>query len=155
MLKTVVNKMLDLLIVCGTSAFFFIGAFNYDIGTLNEMGPGFLPAVFGGVGLFLGAIVFLLELKPAGARSNEKSDIQWPLREFAFIAVSILIFSILLEHLGLFLTAFLSILVCSGASHERYNWRRTMAWALALSSITCVVFIFALGLSMKFLPPWM
>lgn len=155
MLNIVINKAFDLLIVCGTSAFFFIGAFNYDIGTLNEMGPGFLPAVFGGVGLVLGAIIFLLELKPADANVHKPHPIRWPLREFAFIALSILVFSFLLEYLGLYLTAFLSILVCSGASSERYNWRATMFWALVLSSITCVVFIFSLGLTMKFLPSWM
>lgn len=147
-----VRKALDLLIVCGTSAFFLLGAFDLDLGTVNEMGPGFLPAVFGGLGLVLGLLVFLLDFKPQRVQGHVLPDVQWPVRECLWVGLSIVLFAVLLESFGLFLSAVVAVMVCSAASPEAYQWRRTAVWALVLSALTCLVFIGALGLPMKLFP---
>jgi putative tricarboxylic transport membrane protein len=151
-MSRLVSRALDLLIVCGTSAFFFFGAFDLDLGTVNEMGPGFLPAVFGGLGLCLGLLVLLLEFKPQRVQGHGLPDIKWPLREGLFVGLSIVLFAVLLEWLGLFAAAFLGVMVCSAASTGVYRWRRTASWALVLSGLTCLIFIGALGLPMKLFP---
>jgi hypothetical protein len=148
--KTVFNRAFDLLFIGGVSAFFFVGAFQYELGTLNEMGPGFLPAVFGAIGLILGGLVFLFEGEASS--SGEGATAGWPMREAIFVALSILVFSLALEVLGLFVSTFLATVVCSAASSGTYPWRQTLIWALLLALLTCLIFVYALGLSMKLLP---
>ncbi|MGP1358591.1 tripartite tricarboxylate transporter TctB family protein [Roseicyclus sp.] len=117
---------------------------HYDLGTLRQMGPGFFPAVLGGLLLGLGLIVAL----PALVRPGEAPRID--LGSVAAVLGAILIFGFGLRLLGLALATAASVLVASlAAPHAGWRWRVLLA--LAVTAITLVVF--SLGLRMT-LPLW-
>lgn len=154
MLHHFIKKVSGLLLVIGPSAFFLIGALDYDVGSLGQMGPGFLPLTFGLIGLVLGLLIFVTDYQSGITNDVDQNKVTWPVREILFVSLSILFFSLSIEYFGLFFSAFLSVLICTISSGKPFEWRRTVSWSLLLAGTTCIVFIVALGLPLKFFPEW-
>ena len=70
-------------------------AAQYDIGSLRRMGPGFFPALLGGVLAVLGLIIAL----PAWKRTGPPVQIAW--KDTAAVLAAILVFATGLERVGL------------------------------------------------------
>ncbi|WP_112314444.1 tripartite tricarboxylate transporter TctB family protein [Rhodovulum viride] len=117
---------------------------QYDIGTLRRMGPGFFPAVLGGLLTVLGLVVAL----PALRRRSDAPGIE-PLAALAVLA-AILVFGLGLFRIGLVAATAAAVLVASlPAPRPGWGWRLALAAAIAL--LTVLVFGFGLRMS---LPLW-
>lgn len=117
---------------------------NYDIGTLNSMGPGFFPA---GLGLLLAIIGFFIGL-PACFRTGTAPKIEF--RTLVLVTASTVTFAVTLNPLGIVLATVLAVAISSWAAHDM-TWRASVALGTAVALMVWLIFV--LGLSMV-LPVW-
>jgi Tripartite tricarboxylate transporter TctB family len=129
-------------------AAFAIGATRYQIGTAARMGPGYFPL---GVGLAL----FLVGLAVFGAailRTAAQTSLgTWPLSQLAIVLVSVVLFGLLIEPMGLLIAIPVLIGVSSLAHHE-FSWRTMIIAILVLVPLAWAVFVLLLGLQFQVLP---
>ncbi|WP_372841291.1 tripartite tricarboxylate transporter TctB family protein [Phaeovulum sp.] len=117
---------------------------QYEIGSLRRMGPGFFPAVLGGVLALLGLIIAL----PAWARIGQWERIAW--KEAAAVLAAILVFAAGLERAGLVTMTLVSVLIATSAAPDRrIGWRLVLALCVATLSVA----VFHFGLKMT-VPLW-
>ena len=95
------------LLVVLFGAFFLVGAFDLDIGTLRRMGPGFLPLAVAIIAIALGLLTMLGALGREGALPK----VSW--RPMLAVLASIGAFALLLEHVGMLPTLFATVVVAS------------------------------------------
>lgn len=119
---------------------------TYDVGTLEDMGPGFFPTAVGAILALAGiAIAFAGAGAGAGANADAASPphsappadaagpvMQW--RGWGCIALGIVLFVVFAAHLGLLPATFAIVFV--SALGDRRN---TVANAFVLSLAVCVV----------------
>src|SRR4051812_36364587 len=67
----------------------------YPFGTSLRMGPGYFPTVLGGV-----LILFGLYLLVSALRSGEPIDVNWSLRAFIVVPLSLVLFGFLMDRAG-------------------------------------------------------
>ena len=113
-------------------------------GSVDVMGPGYLPRVLCG-----GLILLGIAIAARGA-DNGLPVGQWHIRSLVFVLASILLFGLLLPVLGLFVTACFTVVVAALASRES-RFREVVILALSLAAGSVVLFFWALGLPMR---PW-
>jgi len=123
--------------------FFFIGAFDYPMGTLRHMGSGLFPLGLGAILTVLGAIVVATAF-----RTDERlPSVSW--RALFFVSAGIAAFVVGFEMFGLLPAVAASILV--GALGDPKVTPRDMALMVALYvALAYGIFIVSLGLP---LPP--
>ncbi|MEX1660506.1 tripartite tricarboxylate transporter TctB family protein [Thioclava sp. 15-R06ZXC-3] len=118
---------------------------HYDIGSLRRMGPGFFPAILGGVLAVLGLMIAL----PAWARAGHRGRIAW--KEAGAVLAAILVFAAGLEPVGLVPVTLASVLIASiAAPDRRVGWR--LALALGITVLSVVVFHFGLKMTVPLWP---
>lgn len=112
---------------------------DYAVGTLNRMGPGYLPmalaAILGVLGLIL---VIVSQFRPT----------EWPevrVVPLALILASLVLFALALRPLGLFPAAFICVLVASLADGT-ISWAGRILLGLAVAAFSSAVFVLALGM---------
>lgn len=121
--------------------------FNYDLGTLRQMGPGFFPTVLGWLLTLLGLIVAL----PALTRDGEVEGQRFDLPSAAAVLSAILIFGFGLRLLGLAGATFASVLVASlAAPQPGWVWRGALAVVIAV--LTVAVFSYGLRMTLAVWP---
>ena len=82
-------------------------AWSYPTGTLNQMGPGFVPQTIGILLCCLAAAIIIIDLRaPHVARAVE---LHW--RGLVFVSAGIIIFSVLVDVAGLVPSMFLAVAV--------------------------------------------
>lgn len=121
-------------------------AFQYEIGSATEMGPGYMPVLLGYSLIGLGLIVLCGSLAVAGP------DIEsghW--RPFVFIISALLLFAFLINIIGLALSTMLVVLVggCGHRGHIRWGWLLVLAVCMAI--FTVLLFVKLLG---QPIPAW-
>jgi hypothetical protein len=116
---------------------------RYDIGELQEMGPGYFPVALG----ILLAILGLFIAIPAFFREGTSIEIEW--NSLLWVLLSIAIFAIALTTAGLVIATILSVLASSVPSKS--SWKTRVILALCVAAITYSVFLFGLGMV---LPVW-
>ncbi|MBD3895934.1 tripartite tricarboxylate transporter TctB family protein [Halomonas sp. ML-15] len=119
---------------------------EYAFGSLQRMGPGFMPTMLGIMLAICGVIIMLFSKKTAGTfpRIN--------VRALFFITIGILTFSLLMDRLGVFVATILLVFICR-LSESGNKFLSTLMLSLALCAL--VYLIFSLGLSMPLrLFPW-
>jgi hypothetical protein len=116
---------------------------RYDIGELQEMGPGYFPVALG----ILLAILGLFIAIPAFFREGTTIHIEW--KSLIWVLISIAIFAIALNKAGLILATILSVLAASIPSKS--SWKTRIILALCIAAITYSVFLLGLGMV---LPVW-
>jgi hypothetical protein len=111
---------------------------TYDVGTLEDMGPGFFPTAVGAI-LALAGIAIAFAGAGAASPSHSASPddsvgpvMQW--RGWGCIALGIVLFVVFAAHLGLLPATFAIVFV--SALGDRRN---TVANAFVLSLAVCVV----------------
>ncbi len=116
-------------LVFATGAACAVGAATYPIGTLNRMGPGFLPLVVGIIlaGIGVGLIV------ASRATSSEIPAVSF--RPLFAILAGLLWFALTLERFGL-VPAIVGLVIVTSLAQRKPNWRMiviTAAFLVALS----------------------
>ena len=120
-------------------------ALDYAMGTAARMGPGYFPRALGLLLCGLGALLVLRSFKLQGA------PLSFPtFKPLLIVLGSVLLFGLVVNHLGLVVATLLLVLVSSTASHE-YRWRESVVAAVALAVFVVVAFRYGLGLQ---LPTW-
>ncbi len=131
-------------IVVGVAAL-LIGR-DYSLGTTTRMGPGYFPALLGGLLTLLGLIISLRSLLSDGPAVG---DIGF--RPLVLILASMLAFAGLLEPAGLVIaTAALIAIGCLGSVESRA--RDVIVLSIALIAVALGLFVYGLGLPMKIWP---
>ncbi|MCC5960490.1 MAG: tripartite tricarboxylate transporter TctB family protein [Rhodobacteraceae bacterium] len=132
-----------LLLICISGGAWY-HAQSYALGTLNRMGPGYLPValslILGGLGMML---LIISQFKPA-----ERVTLR--VVPMIIILGSLCIFGIMLRSAGLFPAAFTSVILATFAD-TRITWLGRVTLALVVSLFTGVVFVVGLGMSV---PLW-
>jgi hypothetical protein len=116
---------------------------RYDIGELQEMGPGYFPTALG----ILLAILGLFIAIPAFFREGTTVHIEW--KSLIWVLISIAVFAIALNKAGLILATILSVLAASVPSKS--SWKTRGILAVCIAAITYSVFLYGLGMV---LPVW-
>lgn len=131
-----------LMVVFGVFAAVY--AQRYELGTMQRMGPGYFPIVLGWLLAILGVFIMI----PGFLKQGTRIKVDWgPL---LWVTLSIVIFGVALNTLGLIITAFLMVVVSSMPGLDM-NWTRRLVSAACVSFITYVIFSFLLGMV---IPVW-
>jgi hypothetical protein len=127
-----------LLIAIGAVAILI--ARNYTFGTALRMGPGFFPIVLGGLLILAGLYVMA-----SGLRSGEAIQGSWSLRALVVLPLSLVLFGVLMEHGG-FVPAMLVLIFASATASTEFRFVEVLLFSVALTALSVVVFVWALGL---------
>lgn len=119
-------------------------ASNYPMGTAARMGPGYFPRALGSLLMILGAFSALRGVRKAGEPIP-----RWFLRPFVTI-VSVVVFGLIVDKLGMALATVLLVIASSAASPE-FRFKESIISGVALAIICVIVFIKVLGIT---LPIW-
>jgi Tripartite tricarboxylate transporter TctB family len=114
-------------------------------GTAGRMGPGYFPMLLSALIIVVGLVVAFKGLTIEGPPIEPVQ-----LRPICFIVAAILIFGLLIDSIGLALTAILLTIFAAYARPE-VNLRETIVLGVGLALFTVVVFVYVLG---QALPAW-
>lgn len=133
------------LLVLSMGLIVVVYATRYEIGSFANMGPGAFPLLLGVVLCLLGLIISASALRHQGPSvSIDQGGAVW-------VIVSIVLFSLTLETLGLIFATAASVLVALIPSGLRY---KTRIWLVCLIGII-VYLVFLVGLKINVMPwPW-
>jgi hypothetical protein len=118
---------------------------NYALGTAARMGPGYFPRILGILLISLGAILAIRALRLQGTPIPGFK--WWPT---TIVLGSVVVFGLVVEHLGLFVSTIGLIFVSSMASHE-FRWKEAIGSGIFFALLAVAVFV--LGLKLQ-LPIW-
>lgn len=129
----------------GFGAIFALGARGYTIGTLDEMGPGFLPLC---VGILLVLVGMLLIAKSLIAGGDTIAEFSAP--PLLLIASSICVFALIFPYLGLVTAIFVLTVIAARASPE-FRLFEALSLGALLAALSAGLFVYGLGIP---LPVW-
>lgn len=159
-----IRALVPATLMAGLALGVIVGGLYYDTGTLQRMGPGFMPVM-------LGALLLLLALLEAGAtwlgqRAHNLSarqpdsqaaaqpvaqpDTLPPLqaRPLIFASLSILLWSLVVEGFGFIPAAILQLLLAYAAVRQP-DWRMVLLHSGLASVVAFVLFVLLLGLPLR------
>jgi hypothetical protein len=115
-----------------------------DVGNLMEPGPGFMPAVVGGMALTTSVLIFLGSLKrPAEAKPPSGEASTDGKRRFAATVAAIAVFIPLFQFLGSILSIFFVVFLINKILGAK-GWLQPLLLASICAVVTYVVFVLAL-----------
>lgn len=117
-----------------------------EMGTLRQMGPGYLPT-FVCVALVLLGVA--LVVRGMTVKGTPALRLEW--RPLVLICASFVAFALLLENAGLLAAIVMQILVASFASRESVLWQ-TAIFGTFLTLGSVALFIWLLSIPVKLLP---
>lgn len=118
---------------------------SYPLGVASRMGPGYFPRILGILLVGLGALLSL-----RGFRSGGEAMSRWHWRPLGIVLLSVLVWGLTAQWLGLIVASLALVFVSSVASDE-FGWRQALASGAIQAA--CVVAIFVYGLGVP-LPMW-
>lgn len=119
---------------------------DYSLGTPTRMGPGYFPALLGGLLTLLGVIIAARSLIITGKHIDTIH-----LRPLILILASMLAFAALLEPAGLVIaTLALVVIGCLASAESR--WRDMIFLIVFLLAVALGLFVYSLGLPIKIWP---
>jgi hypothetical protein len=130
---------------------FFVGAYNYTMGTAARMGPGYFPRILGGLLVFMGILVAGVGLKNQ-AKAAASEGIGWKWTPVVLVTLSVVLFGLALPRLGMIAAVILLIALSGTAAHDK-NYRELAIIAVVMCIFCAAVFVWGLNLQMK-LWPW-
>lgn len=130
--------------------FFLIGSLiNYHMGSAVRMGPGYFPAVLGGILAVLGAFVLIDAFVEEGPRIP-----RFHFRPLIYILVACLAFAYLLKPLGLIGATAALVYISAFGGHE-FNWKEVTILTVVLVIFSVLVFVKGLTLPFPIWPAFM
>lgn len=135
------NKGAGLVYVAvGTAAVYF--GLSLPVGSLTQMGPGFLPRALAIMLMGLGAILVI------GDIWRERSSLVTFRLRSLLIPAALISFALLLPTLGL-IAALVVLVVLSALAGENFNIRRSLILAAVLSVACWLIFVVFLRLPIR------
>ncbi len=116
---------------------------SYDMGTPARMGPGYFPFWLGVVLALLGGVVTIGSLRGEEADDHHIGKFDFDI--LALIIGSIVVFGVMLDNLGLYISLVLLVIFSSLASHE-FSLKIAIGNAIFLVIFTWLAFVRGLGL---------
>jgi hypothetical protein len=113
---------------------------DYPFGTTMRMGPGYFPTVLGGILLLFGIYVLA-----RGLRSGDKVKGEWGWKPLALVALSIVLFGLLLDRVGMIPATVVTLIVAAAAGRE-FRWKEVILLAAAMTAFSVAVFSYGLKL---------
>lgn len=122
-------------------AAFLVASLDYEVGTVKQMGPGFFPAVGGGLLVLLG-----LGVAGKGLVAGESGAFtRFPLRPLLMITLALVAFATTIDVIGLLPATFLTSVLAALAGRGTPAWK-ILALATGLTAGCYVVFVLLLQL---------
>ncbi len=115
-------------------------AASYPLGTAARMGPGYFPRILGILLVVFGAILALRALRLDGPPIRFGSFVP-P----AIVLGSVVLFGIIVPHLGLVVSTLVLIMTSSFASSE-FRWKEALVSGVVLAIVAVSGFVWGLGL---------
>ncbi len=140
-----------------------IGASDYPLGVIRNIGPGYFPIMIGSVLTLLGAAVVLQSVSFGGApdaatgqgqqpqRHDEEDDGGIAIRPLIMITLAVIAFGVMVRPLGL-ATATVALVVLSSLAGREFGLLKVVLLSLGLIALTWLTFIYLLGLPMTLWP---
>ncbi|HSE00515.1 MAG TPA: tripartite tricarboxylate transporter TctB family protein [Burkholderiales bacterium] len=113
---------------------------DYPFGTTMRMGPGYFPTVLGGILLLFGVYV-----AARGVRSGDRVKGEWGWKPLALIALSIVLFGLLLDRVGMVPAAVVTLVIAAAAGRE-FRWKEVILLAAVMTAFSVAVFSYGLKL---------
>lgn len=129
------------LTIAAVGGWFFVGAFDYRIGTAVRMGPGYLPMVFGIITVVLGLAIVLLALGRDG-----KLPLPAP-RACLAVLISIAGFALVLPRAGLIPAALVAVMIATRGDRDA-RLTTSLLLAVCVAASSWFVFVELLGMAM-------
>lgn len=145
------------MVVAG-SAFAFFGQ-DYHVGTLGQMGPGFVPVALGlvlaGIGLLITVGGFTAPSPDAVAHGADHGPVQPPdWRGLVAIVLGVLSFILLGERGGMAMAAF-AVVFISALGDRNNRLRDAVLLAAGMTVVAVAVFYYGLQIRLPLLPEWL
>jgi hypothetical protein len=118
--------------------------FEYTLGTLSRMGPGYFPLMLGVVLALIGLVVIALSVNVKGLEVK----VTFGMRAVMAVLLSALVFGFLVERLGLIPSA-LALTLIAAAAEQRYELRRSLVLGCFLGVLTWLIFVFGLEMNLS------
>ena len=129
---------------------FAIGSLAYNVGSLTDMGPGYVPLVLGVVLAGLGGLIILKGfIAVEGGEPIGRVD--W--RAVALITAALLFFGITVRGLGV-VGALFGATLLAALARSATGIREAVLIAAALTVLSVLIFIVALQLRLPLVGPW-
>lgn len=112
---------------------------DYRMGTLNRMGPGFIPVFLGYAMLFLGGSTAAIAI----IKGSKDVITRVPLRVVVFISASVLSFALLIETAGLAIAVIVASILGNLAISPDKFWKIGMSTVLILA-LSIGLFVYGL-----------
>jgi hypothetical protein len=122
-----------------------VTASGYSLGRGGRMGPGYFPTMLGWALAFLGAVLVVRSLMVHGERVERLR-----LRPLLVLVACVLIFAATVQPLGFAIPLIVTTFIAAFATPEA-RWFEAAALSLALTALSALLFVYALGLP---LPMW-
>jgi len=145
------KDVLSGLLFIGVAAFGLWVSQNYPVGTASRMGTGYMPRLLLWVLLALGGLILASGLWKADRLSETDGSQGTAWRPVVFVTLSLVVFGLALERLGLFV----SILLLTGLGAAAARGMRpleTLIAALVLVALCWLIFIVGLSLTIPLWP---
>lgn len=113
---------------------------DYPMGSAMRMGPGYFPAILGGLLCLFGGYLIV-----RGVRSSEQVAGGWGWRPLALIALSMVLFGFLLGRLGL-IPALVVMFFVSALGGREFRLQEVLVLTVLMSAFAVGVFIYGLKL---------
>jgi hypothetical protein len=120
------------------------GALGYRFGTVRAMGPGFAPAVLGGMLVAIGAGLLLTGLRDRTPVPSIN------LRPLLLIVGALAAFGLTIGRFGLVPAVFLTVMI-AGLAEREANRLMHLLLAVGMLALVYVIFIYFLGLPIPML----
>jgi len=134
------------LIFIAIAVFFIVTATNYQLGSINRMGPGYFPIMVGIALAVLGAAILLRSLVLSGPPIERIG-----LRPLLFATLSVALFGVALVNFGL-VAAIVALVIVGAVADKGSRPLEVILLAIFLAAFSVAVFVYLLGLPLQVWP---
>jgi hypothetical protein len=130
------------LIIIAFGLYFLIGSFEYRMGTVARMGPGYIPFALGAISVVLGVLITGLAI----GRDGDLPVVSF--RAPITILLSIIAFGFLLNRIGLVPATFIAVIISMHGDPDA-RAKVSITAAAIVAFFAWLVFVAVLGLQMR------
>ena len=123
---------------------------GYAMGTPARMGPAFFPFWLGLILMALGLIIAIGGIRGKGGADSGFPQYHW--RPILFVLGSVILFGLILKHVGMLIAGFLVVLISSMGNPEKFHTRDVIFLGIGLVVFCALVFVWGLKLPIPLCP---